>query len=258
MQLTAPLLGLSYNPRRIMSIHCGLAAWMLGWLSLPALDSVLRLAVATVLGGAIGLERELKHRPTGLRTNLLICFGSAMFTLLSYRLVPAFGGSADPTRIAAQIIPGIGFIGAGSILRDKTGVSGLTSAATIFVVAGIGMAAGAGLYETALFSTLLVLGCLLLLGQFERRFDLKPIDVSYDLISTPSEKAETLITELNRILDELNLAMETVRIMPGGDTHSHLQLTVNAYESQQETLKQRLKKLPILTTVASTSHGQRD
>src|SRR5579884_2379883 len=101
-------------------------------------QSILRLLVAAVLGGFIGLERELKRRPAGLRTNMFICFGASMFTLLSSELAGAFTG--DHTRIAAQIIPGIGFIGAGSILHAKNNVSGLTTAATLFVVAAIGMA----------------------------------------------------------------------------------------------------------------------
>ena len=90
----------------------------------------------------IGLEREQKRKAAGLRTNMFICFGAAMFTVLSDKLAAGFGG--DHTRIAAQIIPGIGFIGAGSILHSKGGVSGLTTAATMFVVASIGMAAGEG------------------------------------------------------------------------------------------------------------------
>src|SRR5438309_5246221 len=92
-------------------------------------DTVLKLLIAALLGGIIGLERELKHRPAGLRTNMFICFGSAMFTILSAELAGEFTG--DHTRIAAQIIPGIGFIGAGSILHSKGGVSGLTTAATL-------------------------------------------------------------------------------------------------------------------------------
>src|SRR5437868_14237719 len=95
-----------------------------------------RLTLAAILGGIIGLERELKRRPAGLRTNMFICFGSAMFTILSEEIAGNFVG--DHTRIAAQIIPGIGFIGAGSILHSKNGVSGLTTAATLFVVASIG------------------------------------------------------------------------------------------------------------------------
>jgi putative Mg2+ transporter-C (MgtC) family protein len=235
-----------------------IAMEMPSWLSRSALDSVMRLAVATALGGAIGLERELKHRPSGLRTNLFICFGSAMFTLLSYRLVGAFNSGADPTRIAAQIIPGIGFIGAGSILRDKGGVSGLTSAATIFVVAGIGMAAGAGLYETALFSTILVIVCLLVLGQVELRFNLKPINVSYDVICTPCDNPQPVISELNQVLDDLGLAMETVRVANTNGKHCHLQFSLDAFRNQHEQLKARLIQDPLFTTVAATSHGPRD
>src|SRR5438552_12765702 len=108
--------------------------------------TMLRLMLAACLGGIIGLERELKHRPAGLRTNMFICFGAAMFTILSSELAEP----GDRARIAAQIIPGIGFIGAGSILHSKGGVSGLTTAATLFVVASIGMATGGGLYLPAI------------------------------------------------------------------------------------------------------------
>src|SRR5208282_907999 len=110
---------------------------------------------AAILGGLIGLEREIRHRPEGLRTNMFICFGAAMFTILSDALAVEHLG--DHTRIAAQIIPGIGFIGAGSILHTRGLTSGLTTAATLFVVAGVGMAAGGGLYLTAIFATGVIL-----------------------------------------------------------------------------------------------------
>src|SRR5690242_19097167 len=134
--------------------------------------SLVRLVLAAILGGLIGLEREIKHRPAGLRTNLFICLGAAMFTLLSDQLALIHIG--DHTRIAAQIIPGIGFIGAGSIIHSRGDlITGLTSAATLFVVASVGMAVGGGLYLTAIFATGLILLCLFLLGSAEQRFNLK-------------------------------------------------------------------------------------
>ena len=114
-----------------------------------------RLVLAAVLGGVIGLERELRHRPAGLRTNMFICFGAALFTILSDALAVEHLG--DHTRISAQIIPGIGFIGAGSILHARGLTTGLTTASTLFVVASVGMATGGGLYLTAIFATGLVL-----------------------------------------------------------------------------------------------------
>src|SRR5579863_9741219 len=129
-----------------------------------AAGSTAKLLLAAALGGVIGLEREIKHRPAGLRTNLFICMGAAMYTLLSDQLAVMHVG--DHTRIAAQIIPGIGFIGAGTILHARGElVTGITSAATLFVVASIGMAVGGGLYLTASFATGLILLCLFVLGR---------------------------------------------------------------------------------------------
>src|SRR6266536_1857975 len=138
--------------------------------------SVTRLVLAAILGGLIGLEREFKHRAAGLRTNMFICFGAALFTVLSRGLAAE---PSDYTRIAAQIIPGIGFIGAGSILHTRGLTTGLTTAATIFVVASVGMAAGGGLYLTAMFATALVLISLFLLGHLEETFNVKLLMTSY-------------------------------------------------------------------------------
>jgi putative Mg2+ transporter-C (MgtC) family protein len=123
------------------------------------LEMVLRLVLATVLGGAIGIQRELTGKEAGLRTNMLICLGSAAFTVLSLQ---AFPGS-DPARLAAGIAAGVGFIGAGVILHRTGGVVvGLTTAATIWAVAGIGIAAGAGKYIIAVAITVLALVILFL------------------------------------------------------------------------------------------------
>jgi putative Mg2+ transporter-C (MgtC) family protein len=241
-----------------MHTYPELVAWLPIWwpISAGASSSLLRLIVAAILGGAIGLERELKHRPTGLRTVMFICFGSAMFTLLSERLAGVFTG--DHTRIAAQIIPGIGFIGGGAILHDKGSVSGLTSAATIFVAAGIGMAAGGGLFQTAIFSTMLVLACLLVLGQVETRFNLKPIAVVYDVISTSCESSDPLIVVLNQLLDQAELSMQTIHMVKTDDNHCHVQFTVEAYRSQQEKLAEKLRQLPLVMTLAKSTIAERD
>jgi putative Mg2+ transporter-C (MgtC) family protein len=118
------------------------------------LDLLLQLTLAVVLGGAVGLQRELKGKPAGLRTNILICIGATLFTSLSYHLA---AGRGDPGRVAAQILTGVGFIGAGTILHMRGTVTGLTSAATIWVVAAIGMALGSAAYVDAVGTSAVVL-----------------------------------------------------------------------------------------------------
>jgi putative Mg2+ transporter-C (MgtC) family protein len=134
--------------------------------SLPTLnwdEALLRLALAATLGGLIGVERELRDREAGLRTHLLVALGSALFTIVGAYGFHAFLDSgqavvrADPTRIAAQIVTGIGFLGAGAIIRQGFSVRGLTTAATLWVVAAVGLAAGAGYYSGAVITTALVL-----------------------------------------------------------------------------------------------------
>lgn len=139
-----------------MSSPSLLAATTIGW---P--EVLLRLFVAAVLGGAIGLERELRERQAGLRTHLVVSVGAALFTLVSAYGFNSFDGKVDPSRIAAQIVSGIGFLGAGAIIRQGLSVRGLTTAASLWLVAAIGMAAGAGYWEGALIATL---GALLVLG----------------------------------------------------------------------------------------------
>ena len=128
------------------------------------LELLLQLLLAVLLGGAVGIERELKGKPAGLRTNILICMGAVLFTSLSVRLAQ---GRGDPGRLAAQILTGVGFIGAGTILHTRGAVTGLTSAATIWVVAAIGMTLGTRAYFEAVGTTLLVLIVLAGLGRFE-------------------------------------------------------------------------------------------
>lgn len=132
------------------------------------LDLAAKLVVAVLVGGGIGLERELARKPAGLRTNILICVGSALLMDLGMGLAEAHGG--DPGRIAAQVVTGIGFLGAGTILHTRGMITGLTSAATIWVVAALGLTIGAGYFVEALGATLTVMGVLVGLGWVEKRY----------------------------------------------------------------------------------------
>jgi putative Mg2+ transporter-C (MgtC) family protein len=134
-------------------------------------EPVLQLLLAAALGGLIGLEREASGKPAGFRTNLLICVGAALLTQISYEIAAdaAAGGGprGDPGRIPGQIVSGIGFLGAGTILHARGSVTGLTTAATLWVVAALGIAVGAGSYVLAIVGTTLVLLALMILGRFE-------------------------------------------------------------------------------------------
>jgi len=206
--------------------------------------SLLRLVLAAILGGAIGLEREFKHRPAGLRTNLFICVGAAMFTLLSDELAVKFIG--DHTRIAAQIIPGIGFIGAGSILHNRGDlVTGITSAATLFVVASVGMAVGGGLYLTAIFATALILFCLFLLGWAEQRLNIKLLVNTYEVTGG---SADVIQSEVNLVLERIHAMMENVQV---AETRQHvrLQFDVEGTRREQEIVLRALKQSAVLESV---------
>jgi putative Mg2+ transporter-C (MgtC) family protein len=140
--------------------------------------AVTRLLAACLLGALVGLEREAKHQPAGVRTNLLICLGCAFFTLLS--AVLAGDSNPDKGRVAANIVQGIGFLGAGLILHNRSRVSGLTSAASVFVVASIGMACGAGLFAPAAAATAIVIVALEVVGFLERRASIKIYSLIYE------------------------------------------------------------------------------
>ncbi len=137
---------------------------------MPVLDVSLRLLLAAGLGAAIGVERELRQKPAGLRTNILIALGAALFTIVSIQIAGLYG-AGSPDRVAAQIVTGIGFLGAGAIMRQGENVHGMTTAATIWVNAAIGMAAGVGAYGMATLATTLTLAVLALLPPIEAYFE---------------------------------------------------------------------------------------
>jgi putative Mg2+ transporter-C (MgtC) family protein len=213
--------------------------------------SMVRLIVAAILGGLIGLERELKHRPAGLRTNLFICLGAAMYTLLSDALAVEHIG--DHTRIAAQIIPGIGFIGAGTIIHaGRDLVTGITSAATLFVVASVGMAVGGGFYLTASFATVLILICLFLLGSAEERLSLKLAVHTYEVTGA---SAEEISKEVNRILECIHAMTQNVEIA-ATPQHVRFQFDVEGTRKEQRQVFQGLKQSTVLASAVPLGQAQ--
>lgn len=213
--------------------------------------SVARLILASILGGIIGLERELKNRPAGLRTNMFICFGAALFTLLSGSLAP---GKSDYTRIAAQIIPGIGFIGAGAILHTRGLTTGLTTASTLFVVAAVGMAAGGGLYVTAIFCAGMVLIALFTLGHLEETFNLKLLLTSYEVTGNSVEEVSV---EVNRILEPNHRLMQNVETASVG-SHIRVQFDVEGCNREQQELLGRLRTSKVFGAVSQLGVVERD
>lgn len=138
-----------------------------------ALPIGIKVIMAIVCGGLVGFERELKNKPAGLKTNILICLGSTLYTIISLLLAQSFESVSfrgDPARVAAQIVPGIGFIGAGAIMQSRATVIGLTTAATIWVVAAIGMCIGCGYPLVGFVFTMTVLFTLLAIDKFEAKF----------------------------------------------------------------------------------------
>ena len=143
-------------------------------------EFIMRLFMAIALGFALGLERELTNKYAGLRTHILVCLGACIFTLLSIYAFPTFAtgdnvdiaqatGIRDTSRVAAQIVTGIGFIGAGTVLRNGPMVFGLTTAATLWIAASIGMACGAGIFDVAIIATVLSVAVLTLIRIFEKQ-----------------------------------------------------------------------------------------
>jgi putative Mg2+ transporter-C (MgtC) family protein len=210
-----------------------------------------RLLVACLLGALIGLEREVSGKAAGVRTNLLICLGAAFFTLLSGVLA---GDSQDKGRVASNIVQGIGFLGAGLILHNRNRVSGLTSAASVWVVASIGMACGAGLYAAAVVAAIVVVLALEVVGFLERRASLK----GYQLVYEARGRDQTLM--LSSILDAMDKAGERLSSVER-DTIGELQrlsFSVKATKRQHERLRAKLDSEPAIDALLTFRDPEED
>lgn len=178
------------------------------------------MIVSSILGALIGIERDVHGRAAGLRTHILVCLGSALFMIISFKIPMSFGnnGSADPGRIAAQILTGIGFIGAGTILKEGFNVRGLTTAASLWVTAGIGMAVAAGYYQIALLSTALSVITLMFIHGLEKKFTkdtYRFLIVEADLAFSPSVLTDLLKKHGIKIITfsiKKDFAEKTIRI----------------------------------------------
>ena len=182
------------------------------------LELLLKLGLATLLGGVIGLERELSGKPAGLRTNILICIGATLFTVTSIHMLPLGGArGVDASRIPAQIVSGVGFIGAGAILHARGSVTGLTSAATIWVVAAIGVALGAGAYVEGVGTALLVMLVLWGLRSVERLVARQSARSHVFVHARPEasapEEIETLVRRTGLDVDRLVIRKENVDLV---------------------------------------------
>ena len=195
-----------------------------------------KLALAVILGGAIGLERELKGKPAGLRTNILICMGATLLTHVSMTMVMQNGSRiGDPARLAAQIVSGVGFLGAGTIMQGSGMVTGLTSAATIWVVAAIGITIGAGDFVAAAGAAILVTVVLAWLGRFEHTLR----RVRRVVHMTIRAKPETTYESVKTTLTEEGIRVSRARTFD----HPHdrtFELTLTGPAVQFEVVPQRL------------------
>jgi putative Mg2+ transporter-C (MgtC) family protein len=176
-------------------------------------EDVFKLVLAMVLGGLVGLEREITNRPAGFRTHTLVCMGSTLVMVTSMHLFRLYHDivNLDPARLGAQVISGIGFLGAGTILKDKARVRGLTTAASLWVVACIGLAVGAGLYGVSIFVAVLAYVTLILLKKMEgflkQRSEIEEFEL--DIRNVPGQ-----IAKVTECMGRLNVQIKDIKIEP--------------------------------------------
>jgi putative Mg2+ transporter-C (MgtC) family protein len=205
---------------------------------LPLSTIVARLLWGGLLGAAIGVERSIRRRPAGMRTGFCVCMASALFTIVSVEIAKRTG-DASTTRIASNIVQGIGFLGAGAILRERGSVTGLTTAATIFAEAAIGMAAGGGLYAVSGAACAATIGSLILFFYVENWCNLKP---RYMLFRISSDPGADMLAEVHRIFSDFDIALDNFQVSmsggPGATTTGKnvIQFDAEVSHRQQEKL----------------------
>lgn len=203
-----------------------------------------RLLFASGMGALIGVERDLRRRPAGIRTSMFVCLATALFTILSKQL-SLMWGDTGPTRIASNIVQGIGFLGAGAILKDNAGLVGMTTAATIFVEAAIGMAAGGGFFAVSGAATGLVLFALVVLGWGAGKLNLKARIMIFRFTTS---HADSVSTEVQRLMASLKIPMIHFRVSVAGQT-SIVEFEADVSHRQQEEILAQLNRQGVVAEV---------
>jgi putative Mg2+ transporter-C (MgtC) family protein len=214
----------------------------------------IRLALSLLLGGILGWEREARRQHAGLRTHIIICLGSTLLMLISIYIPQTFMNfqNGDPGRIAAQVVSGIGFLGAGAIFRLGGSTRGLTTAATIWAVASVGLAVGAGMYEGAIFGTIFILFVLVFLGKLESRFfpegTLKTLSISFQTIKIETSNVFT-------ILDKYQIQIKSVNMIQSRDKKK-FKMQLYVFVPEKMNIKKLYNDLNELPNVIQISLGQ--
>lgn len=204
---------------------------------------VVRILLAIVVGGLIGLERGMKNRPAGLRTYMLVCVGSCLI-MLTNQYIYQFTGAGDPMRLGAQVVSGIGFLGAGTIVVTKHNqIKGLTTAAGLWASAGVGLALGIGFYEAAITATIGIYTILTVLQRWESRVHkkIRVLEVYVELLST------TPLSEFTQNIRALDLQIEGMQFEPEGALESDARALVISLKSKKRedhfTLREKIRKI---------------
>ncbi|MCD6080788.1 MAG: hypothetical protein B6D53_03850 [Candidatus Omnitrophica bacterium 4484_49] len=205
-------------------------------------SALIRLFLAGIFSGLIGLEREVHGRAAGLRTHILVGCGACLIMLTSLYVHAMYGSSADPGRIAAQVVSGIGFLGAGTIIRFRASVRGLTTAASLWAVAGIGLAVGSGLYLPATYTTLLIICVLFLLSEIERRvlrrslYKLLVIDTYGDMMQL--KKVRDLLSDYNVEIRDMD-----IKILGPQEDKYRIEMNVRVWDRYESEIANEVSRI---------------
>jgi len=211
---------------------------------LPFHEVLIRLVFAASIGALIGFERDVRRRPAGIRTSMFVCLATALFTIMSQQLSHLWGDTA-PTRIASNIVQGIGFLGAGAILKDSAGLVGMTTAATIFAEAAIGMASGGGFYAIAGLAAGIVLFALVVLAWAEEKLNLKRRHIFFRFTTS---HAQNLAGEVQRLLATMKTPMHQFRVSMSGQ-NSVVEFDADVNHRQEEQIVEQLNREGVVTEV---------